>query len=556
MREEGPDSRTRRTSGGGPFGLAAAMASVALIAAAARTDAVRPGILGNAPLVTPANAYASSSGLQVHAAQGGQVWLADGVRCRLESKAAGPVHVTPRPDHRQTGSLVSMPSAVQWRPPAPGQPSAHVLSMVEVDEVGRAGPLRIHTTLFTHHGGLPVVSLLMDEGALMDPDTGIHVIGHAVMHPNERMSDLFEGDGRWWKYPGNYQFRGRPWERSAQVQIISPDGSEIVQMPTGVRIHGNITRGFPQKAFRLVLRDPLAVDLFGDGPGARVLLLRAAGNDQPKAFLRDPLMQQLCEGLPLEVTRSMPCVVYVNGAYWGLSYLQQRIDEDEIARRYGLPDKHVSIVEVEYDMLHGKPAEVQRFRELVAMVELWNGEGEEGLERVRAVVDVDGFITYMAVLLMTGNQDWPYHNVKLWRYTGPRGEGRPKDGRWSFILGDTDLALGAHASPAEDLLAVAERNARWPVASMFLSMMRSPGLKELFTRKVHELHGERLAEDRILADLSHLEARLAPEMPRHTARWRKPHDPAAWAANVAVVKQYVSARDRTIARWLGASQTP
>jgi hypothetical protein len=532
--------------------LAAAVAATALLTATVRPATVRPGTMGPVPVVTPANAHAGADGLVVSASRGGALWTADGVRGRLEPRPPGPVEVLPRADHRHSAALITVPSAVQWRPPAPGLPSAHVLSMTEVDEVGRAGPLRMHTTLFTDHGELPVVSVLMDDGALLDPDTGLHVVGHAVMAPTDLMRDMYQGDGRWWKYPGNYMFRGRAWERSALVQVIAPDGSEVVQAPTGVRIHGNVTRGFPQKAFRLVLREPLPVDLFGDGTGTEVVLLRSAGNDQPKAFMRDPLLQGLCDGLPLEVARSRPCVVYVNGAYWGLSYMQQRIDEEEIARRHGLSKRDVAMVEVAYDDLLGPRAEAKRFRELTALVKAWDGRGTEVPERVRAQVDVEGFMAYMAALLMAGNQDWPYHNVKVWRYTGERGAGRPREGRWNFILGDTDLALGAHAAPGQDLLAVAERNARWPVAAMFLGMMRSPELKAIFVDQVRALHQDRLAQGNMLAALAALEARLAPEMPRHTARWRKPASPAEWAAHVAGVRRYITARDRTVARWLEA----
>ena len=551
MRHHAHDRAVAEPEGRGARVLWVACAVCALISAGSRPEPVRPGAVGMRPVISPTNAYEGAAGIQIRSTHGGALWVADGVRASMQHHARGVVQLVPAPDHRHSAQLTSFPSAVQWRPPKPGLPSASIMRMVQVDDVGRPGPLHMHTTLFTDHGDLPVVSLLMDDAALLDPDTGIHVIGHAVMHPNDRMLDLFEGDGRWWKYPGNYQFRGRAWQRGAQVQILDPQGDEIVQVPTGVRIHGNITRGFPQKAFRLVLQDPLSSDLFGDGPGTEVLVLRAAGNDQPKAMLRDPLIQGLCDGLPLEVTRSMPCVVYVNGAYWGVYHLQQRIDEKELARRYGLAEKHVAMLEVEDDMLHGDPTEVGRFRTFVETLEAWDGRTAEGLAQARAGMDVDAFLTYMAVLLMVGNQDWPYHNVKFWRYTGTKGNGRPLDGRWNFILGDTDLALGAHASPQEDMLAVVQRNARWPVAAVFMALMRSPEVKQQFTARVAELHHGTLAKARMHAHLDSMTHRMAPEMQRHTARWRKPADHHAWAAEVGHVRRFVTQRQGTIDQWLG-----
>jgi len=287
------------------------------------------------------------------------------------------------------------------------------------------------------------------------------------------------------------------------------------------------------------LRGPLFAD--GDGAGTASLVLRAAGNDQVKAMMRDAYQHSPCAGMPFDVSRALPCVVYINGAYWGVHHLRQRMDEQELARRHGIPAKRITILEDRAEVYRGDSADARSFMRLVQRTEQWNGTDPAWIDSLNAQLDLEGYLVYMASQMILGNMDWPRQNVKYWRYNGPPGKQAPQDGRWYFIMGDSDLGFGANTPASGDMFAkVRPKNA--PISRLFMAMMRSIVLRDRFVAHAQAVILGPLSPDRCATTLEKFVGLLAPEMERHTARWRKPLDVEAWQHEVRVMRDY--ARER------------
>src|SRR5690606_31774130 len=65
---------------------------------------------------------------------------------------------------------------------------------------------------------------------------------------------------------------------------------------------------------------------------------------------------------------------------------------------------------------------------------------------IQTRIDVENFMDYQIAQIFVGNADWPANNVKLWRskneYNPTAGKG--KDGRWQWLMYDTDYSLGIY----------------------------------------------------------------------------------------------------------------
>ena len=483
--------------------------------------------------------------------------VAFGADEELQPTGSDVIALEVRPDVRRAERMLAHPSAMQWRHPLPGLPVAMVVRAAGTDGARTRGPERLFTFPVVDHGALPVVSLMLSENDLFDAERGLYTMGQAAMDPPPVVLKAYLDDLRWWKYPGNYHYRGKAWERKGLVQVIGADDRELLNTAVRVRINGQMTRGFPQKALRLLFDEPLNVPLFpdGEGVGAKALVLRAAGNDQVKAMMRDAVLQDLCADLPFDVSRSSTCVVYINGAYWGVHHLRQRLDEKEVARRYGVPAKQVAMLEIRQRKFEGDREQARDFERLVERVGRWDGRNVATLDSIQRELDVDGFITYMAAMIILGNRDWPGDNVKFWRYTGKPGEGKPRDGRWYFNMGDVDLGFGANHGVSTHLFDTFKRKDS-PVVVLFEGLMRSPGLDALFRRRMEELVAGPLAPERMVRQIEERIALMSPEMARHTARWRKPADLAAWQAHAKAMRRFAEQRPAEVLRQLKEHPKP
>ncbi|MBP6390584.1 MAG: CotH kinase family protein, partial [Flavobacteriales bacterium] len=275
------------------------------------------------------------------------------------------------------------------------------------------------------------------------------------------------------------------------------------------------------------------------------VILRAAGNDQADSFMRDLVQHRMCTGLPFVTTGGRSVVMYLNGAYWGVHHVRDRMDNNELARRYGGSAKRYTVLEDRLKLYKGDEAQIKHFSRFLTWSERWDASAPAFVDSVSRYLDVDGFLAYMAAQLILGNMDWPDQNVRYWRWTGVADTlPGPHDGRWHMMMGDSDMGLGYSAPVTTDPFAHVERH-NGPIARLYKAMMRSDGLRERMLAEVERLLAGPLSTGGMLTVIDEARAQLAPEMADHVARWRKPPTVAGWERNVEVLRTF--ARDRPAA---------
>ena len=443
-------------------------------------------------------------------------------------------------------------TSVQWRHPIGDFPVGVSLRARAFDAQGRPGPIA-ERTLVQLDDVLPTLSLTIADGAFFDPDTGIYVVGNAFFRTEEDFVKRYPRDQKWWKYPGNFHLRGAEAERSGRVECFAPSGDgtgrSLWTSDVRLRINGNNTRGFPQHALRVIFDGSLEQPLFGEerGTGFKRVLLRTAGNDQDHAFFRDALQHRLCAGLPFETAACVQSVLFVNGAYWGIHNLRERIDEKEIARRHGLKAKDITIIEDRIVLYEGKEEELKTFSRFLTMTEHWDASGRAFVDSLEMRMDVSGFLTYMAAQIILANTDWPEQNVKWWRFTGqPDTTVGPRDGRWRFIMGDSDMGMGLATAADFDMFTHIDRHPNAPTARLFKACLRSEELTARFSNTLDSLLLDPLSEGNMERVIVRMRDAIGAEMPTHIRRWRRPRSMEDWERHVDDLRTFARLRPAAV----------
>ncbi|MEO0332853.1 MAG: CotH kinase family protein [Bacteroidota bacterium] len=102
-------------------------------------------------------------------------------------------------------------------------------------------------------------------------------------------------------------------------------------------VAGHSTQKLPMKSLNLHLERPSPGALFfGDTIAYDLssIRLRNAGNDFLLAYMRDAVVCTLSVPTHNIVVQSQPVAVFINGEFWGLQYLQERIDEPTLQAKY------------------------------------------------------------------------------------------------------------------------------------------------------------------------------------------------------------------------------
>ena len=90
----------------------------------------------------------------------------------------------------------------------------------------------------------------------------------------------------------------------------------------------------------------LRYPLFGeDGLDTyEAFLFRNTGQDYAKARMRDPLLADLISReTDVAVQKNRPVVLYLNGEFWGVYYIREKINENYVAGNYNVDQDQVDL---------------------------------------------------------------------------------------------------------------------------------------------------------------------------------------------------------------------
>lgn len=319
---------------------------------------------------------------------------------------------------------------------------------------------------------LAVVSLSVNYDDFFSSDNGIYVKGDIFdksladyLTENKRVDDPETAR----RLDANYKQRGREWERTAAVSMIemSPDSAEeVISQVCGVRIQGNYSRSDLQKGLRLYARSDYGEKNFNyavfgedylDDSGNvmdkfKTLVLRAGGNCAFIAKFNDAYWQSLCRELDCETKRSRPCVLYLNGEYWGLYILEEDYDDAHFEQVHGVNKDEVVVYKGDAEALQlgykldegtlpeGVTDETWYFKELLTFFDTHSDlKSDDDYAEFEKLVDVQSVMDYFAAEVWINNKwDWPGKNWSMWKTTATSGEGYA-DGRWRFMLYDMEF---------------------------------------------------------------------------------------------------------------------
>lgn len=428
-------------------------------------------------------------------------------------------------------------------------------------------------------GGLAVISITMAYDDLFDSSTGIYVKGDTFVQALAEYQASHNGaipdDAR--SIPGNYSQKGREWERPAHVELfeMDPDGAvRCFAQDCGVRVQGNYSRSDIQKGLRLIadkdygenrFRFPVFGEDYTDTDGKTMdrfksLVLRAGGNSAFLAKFNDTYWQSLASGLNCGTLKSRPCVVYLNGEYWGLYVLQEDYTKQYFSTHYGVDKEQVIMYKGDAETYAvGYKLDIGEFPEGVTAVNYYyqpllsffNSHSRTCSDADRAelekMVDSVSLADYFAVHVFINNKwDWPGKNWAMWR-TNEVEPGNPyADGRWRFCFYDIEFGgimgggeVGTNTIKEDNYkpMGLLDQSTGNPMVKCFAYLMTNGSFRQYFYSRLRLLSEETFARDAAVRALNGFVAAYAPLYDQFFRRY-----PGAGSRADAVSGGYGSAR--------------
>jgi CotH kinase protein/Lamin Tail Domain/Chitobiase/beta-hexosaminidase C-terminal domain len=400
---------------------------------------------------------------------------------------------------------------------------------------------RSHVVSHTYFIGEPpgtfsVVSIAISPRTLFDPEDGLFMKGEEVV------------DSLWYKPGANFWSRR---ETSASVEIFETDGTCAWRHEAGFRLFGGMSRIFPQKSLSIIARDEygenrIRYSVFGKKglKKFKYLVLRNSGSDFGQTHFRDALMTSLVKNWDLDMQDYRPAHVYLDGKYWGIYNLREKLNRYYVASHYPVDKDSIDLIEHRLNRRRGSTA---HYESLLGFMKNNSLAGTANFAYVNARMEVNNFMDLQIAQIYCDNQD-AGGNIRFWR---PQTE----TGRWRWMLFDTDWGFGLSDPRAYRNNSLAfhtkPNGPYWPNPpwSTFIlrKLLENKDFERRFINRFADYLNSDLASEKVLLKIDEFYRRLLPEMPRHLKRWRLKEE--RWHSEVEVMRTFAQKRPAYLRRF-------
>ncbi|CAA6819376.1 MAG: Unknown protein [uncultured Thiotrichaceae bacterium] len=358
-----------------------------------------------------------------------------------------------------------------------------VIRAFSLEEGGLPSKMVTATYFIDESLSLPVVSITLDDEYLYDNEIGI------------------------------YENYDENWTRTGTVEYFQDGESKFSQL-AGFKIHGNNTRRYDQKSFAVYAKKKygeksIKYPLFRDKPlidKVKSFVLRNGGTewDGARSMIGDAVQQGIVKDhMDIDYQSYHPSVVFLNGKYWGIHNIREKLNEDYIEANHGIDSKEVDILENDAELSEGTDTAYVALKAFLNSNDL---SDDSAYAEAASQIDVVELMNHAIVQSFVRNTSIG-HNLKYWRQ-------QINEGKWRWMLFDLDRGFRSTSSSVLSLVMD-----DIPTNIVFHNMMKNDGFKNAFASRYFTHLNLTFQTDRMDGIIESLQAEIVSEIPRHFQKW-------------------------------------
>lgn len=380
--------------------------------------------------------------------------------------------------------------------------------------------------------GLAAVSICSDSLDLFDYETGIMVPGILF----DSLNPL---------HTGNYYIHGREWERLAHFEFYDTIDNGNVNQDCGLRTHGNISRRYPSKGMKVYARSEYGkkkfkYSFFNDSTikSYKHLVFKPFALGWPYSGIQDYLCNKLALQLGLPSSNSRPVIMYLNGEYWGVYFLQEKMDEDFLEDHFETNPDNCNLIGDWFGN-----ADCGNNANFIQMMNWFQNSSlvdNAAYQHACSLIDIDNYIDYMVFETFIANWDWPYNNMRCWQ---------EDNGKWRWIFFDGDAALLSSTWDVFGNAAVYTPPSSWdnfPESKLlFGKLLENNQFKAAFEARAMELCEGMFLYENTYPMFYDIVETLRPNVNSHCHRFGNPISMSDWEDGNSYTRGFLSHRVET-----------
>ena len=330
-------------------------------------------------------------------------------------------------------------------------PKATVIRAISISSNGNKSDVATLTYFIgnnlENYGDHPILSIVADPDDLISTENGMYVRGNIENRWNANNSSV----------NAEYNFR-QNWRKPASFELFDKNRKVSVSANLEIRIRGGWSRAQGQKSMNIYFTNtygginnlinyqliPGAVKADGTPlTSTKSFMIRDGGNDVEYTKFYDVFAQRLLKDRAFTTQSAIPCIVYLNGEYWGPYNMQERYSDNHTEFVFGIDRNNV--VSIESGAIDdGTPADETAYYEMLNRLTGSDMSNTSNYEDFCNNYDVQSFIDYWAAEIYLCNEDWPHNNYRLWKARNTVAGNIYGDSKWRYQMLDMDFIMGIY----------------------------------------------------------------------------------------------------------------
>ena len=365
---------------------------------------------------------------------------------------------------------------------------------------------------------IPMVSLVTEADNFFDDEKGIYVPGDNYTGSESSM---------------NCFKRGKDWERPVHLEYFGADGNLILAQDAGVRTHGTGSRRNRQKSMRLYARADYGTTHFEheffetkEANQFKRLILRSQPSSN-RSYMTDEVTSRFISETDIVRMAVQEVVVFLNGEFWGIYNLRERMDKYFLRDNYGVDKDNLTVLQNNADdgdcCVVGEPDE---YMEMIHFMEDNDITDPLVYEQVEEMMDVENYIDYLIIQFHSANYDWPNFNIRYWKEN-------TEEGKWRWLLFDFDFGLRFEERPSITNFFENEtsNNQEW-ATYLAQRLMENESFATRFFSKFETHLNTTLTQENIAFHVNQMRERYEPQMQENFDRYAIDKSMSSWNNDV------------------------
>lgn len=323
---------------------------------------------------------------------------------------------------------------------------------------------------------------------------------------------------------------------NAHAELYEKDNSFSIDC--GMKLFGGQTRYIPKKSFALKFSSKygpskLKYKVFENRESTKydTIVVRSGSQDSTGSMIRDELATGIMDDYgTVDVQAYKAVVLYINGKYWGVYFLREKVDEKFISSHYNIDDSSTNIVRIDNVITNGS---LKDYNSLINYIDTHDMTDNKNYEYVKQKLDIDNFIDYLIGELYTANNDI----VNTRYFNNPNID----NGKLKLIFYDFDYAFYNYDRNYLNWLTDEKGLGDHSYNNVIIrGLFKNNEFKKRFLERLSYNLKNVWSDENINKKYNELYNLIKPEMERNQKRWKHTYD--EWQEECKLLKSYMDKR--------------